>query len=167
MNAHKPREPQGSLTEVAIAVDGLVVVTKLSMKRALVMIIGCAVLLAISTIAIVFTYIRVHSQTARLEELTARLETLAEEQTKTRAAAEKTQEKVDERATADDEKPTLEIKTSPPKAGKPQAVVVIKPPKTPRPKSPEQPAPAAIEIPVDLPKGTQVSKPPDGGVEKQ
>lgn len=165
-----PREGRGgTLTDVARAVDTLVVVTREGMRRAMLMILGCAVLLAVSTFAMLLTYLRVHAQTERLETLAFRLEALAEEQAKTRDAAEKTQARVDEQAAAEEQKPTVEIKPTPPKAGKPQgAVVVIKPakPKPPIDHADVAPTPT-IEIPIKLPEAATTQAPLDGGPGKK
>lgn len=163
-------ERQGTLHDVANAVDGLVVITRAGLRRAILSIIVCGVLLFASTIMGFVLLSHIAGQGATLAALTVKLESLAAEQAKMRVVAEKTQEKVDDAAQAAEDKPNIELRPAT-SSGKPQAVIVIKPPR-PRPSpststSASAPEPAAIELPVKLPDNAQVAKPADGGAEKK
>lgn len=162
-----PREGRGgTLSDVATAIDGLVVLTRAGLRRSILALVACGVLLAVSTVFSAVLYFRARAQSEHLVEVAARLEAVAAELTKTRAATEQVQERVNERAAAEETKPTVEIQPAPAKAGKPPgAVVVIRPPKAmQRPTA--EPAPAPIEIPIKLPEGA-TQAPADAGLEKR
>lgn len=153
-----------SISEVAFAVDRLVVLTRAGLKRSILLIVFCGILLAISTMAILFLLLRVSSQTSRLDDLASKLSAISEEQIKTRWVTEQTKEKVETAAQAAEDKPTVEIRPATSASGKPQAVVVIKARANPK-ASAASPAPPSIEIPIKLPEGSQL-EPTDAGAKK-
>lgn len=145
-----------SIVDVAVAVDGLVVLTREGLRRALLMIATCGMLLLVSTLTMLLTYLRVRAQTNRVEELAGRIEAIAVEQTKARQTAEKTQEKVDDAAKLAADKPTVEIVPSA-SGGRAQAVVVIRSPAKDRAAtSASTGEPSTIELPLKLPEDAKL-----------
>lgn len=138
-----------SLVRVATAVDGLVVLTRNGIRRALVIMIACVA-------GVVWVLVRVSAQTDRLEALAAQIERVSEEQGKARTRVEEVKAKVEVAASAAEERPQLEIKpaTSASAGAKAKAAVLVIRPPRPKSASGASPdagatsAPAAIEIPL-------------------
>lgn len=170
-----PSTPRNALSEATravgnagVAVDGLVVLVRAGLRRAITIIALCAVLLAASTVAIIMLLTRVHAQTEALAALVARVEALAVVQVETRKTAEETSAKVDDAAKAAEERPTVElVPAASASSGRPSAVVRIKPA---RPKGPPDgsavPQAPTIELPVKLPPDAQIQT-ADAGQEKR
>lgn len=158
-----------SIVDVATAVDGLVVLVKAGMSRAIAVIIVSGVFLAISTLGMAFLLYRGYAQTAAIDVLVTRVEQLAANQEQTRKAAEETNAKVDDAKAALESQPTVELVPNTKAGGRPAAVVRIKPAVRPKPPAngPEAPAPAAIELPVKLPPDAKLQAEADGGAEKR
>lgn len=147
------------LKGVAEAVDGLVVLTRSGLTRAVRLVLVCGALLVASAAAQLWTHMKLRDQVQTNAELAAKVELLIAEQAKTRQITEKTAAKVDEQA--DDQRPTVEIVPVPAASGKKaSAVVVIKPRKPPPTAGADAGSPAAapIEIPVKLPEGSKVQE---------
>ena len=150
-----------SLTQVAHAVDGLVVLTRAGLRRAILALAACAFLLFGSAVSIGVILVKTSRQTGRIEALAQQLEALASDQAAARRTTEEVKQKVDTAAEKEAAKPTVEIlPAASAKPGRPNAVVVIKPAHTAQPKA------APIEIPVQLPPGSKVQT-EDGGPEKK
>jgi hypothetical protein len=115
-------------------------------------------LLLVSTLTMLLTYLRVRAQTNRVEELAGRIEAIAVEQTKARQTAEKTQEKVDDAAKLAADKPTVEIvPAASASGGRAQAVVVIRSPAKDRAAtSASAGEPPTIELPLKLPEDAKL-----------
>lgn len=144
------------MSQAQLEVDGLTLIVKTGISRAVLFMVLATCATVAATLAVIVIMYSMDDILNQERTNASQIQALIATVSSTKKLAEQARDVASAAAAVEDTKPTIELRATPTSSpGKPAAVIVIKPPRVKALGAPS--AGAAIEIPVKLPADATVS----------